>query len=89
MASTHKRRIVALNAGVWAFALGLAVAMGYVIHRPSWTQSVHEQAAPAASNAYAGGTPGILIVPPITIFGSRPAGAESAKTSEPLSDNGK
>lgn len=89
MASSHKRRIIAFNAGVWAFALGSAVALGYVLNRPVRTRGGAELIAPAASDTCAAETArGVLIVPPVTIVGSRSPG-ESARTSEPPPDIGR
>jgi hypothetical protein len=68
--------MVSFHARLWVFALVLAVAVGFVLHRPSRTQGVHERGAPAASATYAAET--VVVVPTITIYGSRSAAAESA-----------
>jgi hypothetical protein len=89
MASSHKRRMIAFNAGGWAFALGLAGALEYALNDSFRTRGGADLGAPAESDTCAVQTaPRVVIGPPIAIIGSRPAGAKSAKSSEPLSDIG-
>jgi hypothetical protein len=78
MAGSNQRRIVSFSAGLWAFALAMAVVAAYALRHPSETQSVHPLTGPAASDSYAGGTaPEVLTLPTITIRGGRSEGAES------------
>ena len=79
MATSHKRRIVAFNAGVWAFALGSAVALGYVLNRPHPVREAPDVTAPDTCD-------GVLVIPPITIVGSRSEGPAAAGGPEQLPD---
>jgi hypothetical protein len=90
MATHHRRRVVAFNAGVWAFALGSAVALGYALNRPVHSRGAVGVTAPQPTDTFVVDEgPGVIVIPPVTIVGARPAPVESRPGGvEPGPDKG-